>query len=682
MTIKTVALAESTSVVLDSNGNGTIALGPTGFGGVWTQVVASVRVATNTAEATCLVTVGPENSPQYFADGTTWGSTGDSTSNIQPSIPTGQSVYANWAGGDPGATAYLNLTGLDVYAAPDDNTTGLIVSASGGSFAHDIAGGNGNLIITSLQSPNFESGISGWQISKNGNAQFNSLIIRGIFLGFNFELTPAGLFFYSGALPSPLNSNPYFANASSSAPNPAGWNASNGFFGVAASPPAGAPYLYAGVYINNGVTVGAMEEGGAPTAITPGDQYVVSAWVYSNVTAVQLGFNWTENGTFVSSSTQNITVPVNTWTLVSATLTAPASGVNGGYPRLGTTAANSGMIVAQAVSVYAAGAATLLYSITGADGTDQFGNPYFQGMVAYGTSGGYAALKTVAGETGLLLPPGGTTSSVTPPSVFSFNENPGAVNEFAAAVLYSGTETLGGNAAVQVYSQAADGSTSALGVLEISGVRILAWSPTLITANMPILFAGSPQAQTSGGFTGSPVLSQTDNTSQTVTQAVFTRLSKVWNIPANDPNAGTVYRLTAAGHGTTGTAQQVLNLGINAFGISPVAGGTFALPIGSVEFPVSTTFSWRLQADIYVASPGTGNANIAIGMSLTIGVSGANQLTNANTANSGGGFASYSSANTGTTTALSNITLQAEWGAVAGAPTITCNYSVLERMGT
>lgn len=46
-------------------------------------------------------------------------------------------------------------------------------------FAHDVAGGNGNLVVTSVQSPNFVHGVSGWQISKNGNAEFNQVQARG-----------------------------------------------------------------------------------------------------------------------------------------------------------------------------------------------------------------------------------------------------------------------------------------------------------------------------------------------------------------------------------------------------------------------------------------------------------------------------------------------------------------------
>lgn len=65
-------------------------------------------------------------------------------------------------------------------------------------FVHDIAGGNGDLVITSVQSPNFDSGISGWQIAKDGSGQFNDLEIRGTFNGNDFIINSSGAFYYAG----------------------------------------------------------------------------------------------------------------------------------------------------------------------------------------------------------------------------------------------------------------------------------------------------------------------------------------------------------------------------------------------------------------------------------------------------------------------------------------------------
>ncbi len=65
-------------------------------------------------------------------------------------------------------------------------------------WQHAIAGGQGNLIATSFQSPNFQHLLQGWQVARDGSAEFNNLTIRGTFFGTDFIINSAGAFFYSG----------------------------------------------------------------------------------------------------------------------------------------------------------------------------------------------------------------------------------------------------------------------------------------------------------------------------------------------------------------------------------------------------------------------------------------------------------------------------------------------------
>lgn len=72
-----------------------------------------------------------------------------------------------------------------------------------GGFKHDIAGGQGNLVIRALQSPDFAAGAQGWQVRRDGSVEFNNGTFRGtvsggVFAGTDFEINPSGLFFYSG----------------------------------------------------------------------------------------------------------------------------------------------------------------------------------------------------------------------------------------------------------------------------------------------------------------------------------------------------------------------------------------------------------------------------------------------------------------------------------------------------
>lgn len=46
-----------------------------------------------------------------------------------------------------------------------------------GGFTHSISGGNGKLIVPSLQSPDYAAGMRGWAIKKDGSAEFNELVL-------------------------------------------------------------------------------------------------------------------------------------------------------------------------------------------------------------------------------------------------------------------------------------------------------------------------------------------------------------------------------------------------------------------------------------------------------------------------------------------------------------------------
>lgn len=109
--MRTLPLNAFASTTLDGTGAGTASTGPTSQGEVWNIAAVAVRCATNTKEATCLVYSGSGASPAYFNDGTTWGSTGDSTSNVPGPLAVGSRVFAVWTGADAGTTAYLTVTG-------------------------------------------------------------------------------------------------------------------------------------------------------------------------------------------------------------------------------------------------------------------------------------------------------------------------------------------------------------------------------------------------------------------------------------------------------------------------------------------------------------------------------------------------------------------------------------------
>jgi hypothetical protein len=96
--------------VLDGSGNGTASIGPLSYGEMWSDIIASVSVATNANEAICQVYAGAAATPGYFQAATTWGSTGDSSTNLG-TVRVGGNVFAVWSNGDPGARATMTVTG-------------------------------------------------------------------------------------------------------------------------------------------------------------------------------------------------------------------------------------------------------------------------------------------------------------------------------------------------------------------------------------------------------------------------------------------------------------------------------------------------------------------------------------------------------------------------------------------
>lgn len=104
----TLPLTATVSVVLDADGNGTAATGPTAQGETWLpgfNAAVSTQETGIVNEAQCRVYCAGR-----FVGGTTWGSTGDSSTDT-PQLAVGQQVSAQWTGGDPGATAVLDITG-------------------------------------------------------------------------------------------------------------------------------------------------------------------------------------------------------------------------------------------------------------------------------------------------------------------------------------------------------------------------------------------------------------------------------------------------------------------------------------------------------------------------------------------------------------------------------------------
>lgn len=74
---------------------------------------------------------------------------------------------------------------------------------SDGGFNSPAVAGSGQLILPSVHSPGYLAGVTGWAIKKDGTVEFSSGVFRGtvtggVFDGTDFEINPAGAFFYGG----------------------------------------------------------------------------------------------------------------------------------------------------------------------------------------------------------------------------------------------------------------------------------------------------------------------------------------------------------------------------------------------------------------------------------------------------------------------------------------------------
>lgn len=107
-------LNENTSAQLNFFGDADLKLGPTAHGITWEPEVASVRCSTANREGTCRIFVGHTATDDNYVDATQTASTGDSTGNVRTRgahTTLGNYVWAQFRGCDPGATAFLTVTG-------------------------------------------------------------------------------------------------------------------------------------------------------------------------------------------------------------------------------------------------------------------------------------------------------------------------------------------------------------------------------------------------------------------------------------------------------------------------------------------------------------------------------------------------------------------------------------------
>ena len=112
------------TAILDGNGNGVAQAGPARAREHWQPSSAAVSVAPvppailRTNEAQCSVFLGTSINSATFLAQTQTGSTGDTCGFGGQDMQTGEQIWAQWTGGDPGAVATVVIKGTYSIGAP------------------------------------------------------------------------------------------------------------------------------------------------------------------------------------------------------------------------------------------------------------------------------------------------------------------------------------------------------------------------------------------------------------------------------------------------------------------------------------------------------------------------------------------------------------------------------------
>jgi hypothetical protein len=246
-------------------------------------------------------------------------------------------------------------------------------------FTHAIAGGQGNLVAAQLQSPNFVHGVSGWQVARDGSAEFHDIILPAGSTGavVYFDSTaPAspnvGDIWYNtadglalsqwngtswapysigtgaiagGAVTATLvaagdttNPNPYFAGGDTSS-----WFAFNGG-SLAAAATTGFNYPWAGQLT---AAPGSSFPGlsGVSFPANAGDPVQVNGWFSTNANMFFSVAYYNSSGGFISNTTVTVTADTGVWQYSALVGTVPAgavaAGISAGFNTGSTTGTES-----------------------------------------------------------------------------------------------------------------------------------------------------------------------------------------------------------------------------------------------------------------------------------------------------------------------------------------------------
>lgn len=398
-----------------------------------------------------------------------------------------------------------------------------------------------------------------------------------------------------------LNDNPYFTGGDGTT-----WAGVSGTFSVSSTPPAGSPYTYAGLFsiITGGVGAAAKESAGSGAfGAVPGTQYLLTAWVYTPQTTVVLGFDWLNSSlSLLSSGTQAVTVPANTWTLVTVVLTSPAS-TAWAVVRIAPTDGAGNSVYFQAILALPQVPGSLIQAGT-ITATQIAANTITAAKIAANT---ITAAQIAAGTI--------TTTEIAANTITAADI---AANTITASQIASGTITAGLLAAGIVKAGIVDSTT-------ITGATIVADG----TSGELLIYSGTPAVgNLIGSWSGAAGADASTNpfpAGLAVEQGGLVLLNQS-SAPAGTPGASSFYSsvlgrpryISSVGDDSALERSVVSQVNVNmttqtiATAISP------ALTIQAAEANVGSEFEIEIEGQITAPTGGSAFVNNAAGPAFTI----------------------------------------------------------------
>jgi len=340
------------------------------------------------------------------------------------------------------------------------------------AFRHDVAGGNGALVVTQLRSPNYDPGAgTGWTINKDGSATFYSITLPDF---------PAGV-------------KVTFSSTEPRSPDVGDlwYDVSDGLLLSQWSGTAWVPHqIGTGAISDSAITTSLIADNAITTALIASGAVTETEIAAGTITAAQINSAAGILGGMIASGTitgTNIAAGTITAGLLAAGIVVAGivdATTISAATFTGSVFEGTDFILNTAGEFFyspAIGTGNLAFSIAAVSGTDpNSGQTYGKGIYAHG--GGAAVGMAISGGIPVLdLSAAGRTHATLDAEIFPLATNAGSANELAWLVLTSGKESSHDDAAIQLVSESADATIPAKIVFEFGGAIAVTLTSTGFT---------------------------------------------------------------------------------------------------------------------------------------------------------------------------------------------------------